>query len=212
MSFLQLFVPKDKKFFPLFESATANLIRTSEALVELTTTPSAERRKELIKLIEQLEHTGDNFTHLIYNELGKSFITPFDREDIHNLASAIDDVVDFIHGSAKRIDLYRIENLGDAIPMLAELILKGALELNTAVHNLNRMKDINAVKEACVKINSYENHADDVFNMAIARLFEQEKDAVTIIKHKELLAALETATDKCEDAADIIHSILVKYA
>jgi uncharacterized protein Yka (UPF0111/DUF47 family) len=80
------------------------------------------------------------------------------------------------------------------------------------VHNLNRMKDINAVKEACVKINSYENHADDVFNMAIARLFEQEKDAVTIIKHKELLAALETATDKCEDAADIIHSILVKYA
>lgn len=212
MSFLQLFVPKDKKFFPLFESATANLVKTSEALVELTTTPSAERRKELIKLIEQLEHTGDNFTHLIYNELGKSFITPFDREDIHNLASAIDDVVDFIHGSAKRIDLYRIADLGDAVPMLAELILKGAIELNTAVHNLNRMKDVNAVKEACVKINSYENHADDVFNMAVARLFEQEKDAVVIIKHKELLSALETATDKCEDAADIIHSILVKYA
>jgi len=212
MSFLQFLVPKDKKFFPLFEKATENLLRTSEALIVLTTTTSAEERKQRIREIEHLEHSGDNITHLIFNQLGKSFITPFDREDIHALASAIDDVLDFIHGSAKRIDLYRIEQLDESIPALARCIHDGAVELNVAIKNLNGMKDVNLVKEACVKINSLENEADDVFNKAIANLFDNEKDAIQIIKIKEILAALETATDKCEDAANVIQGIVLKQA
>lgn len=211
MGFLQLLLPRDRKFFPLFQQATENLVKASKVLVELVNT-TPEKRKELIKEIEHLEHTGDNITHLIYNELGRNFITPFDREDIHALASDIDDVLDFIHGSAKRIDLYKVSEISDSITMLADCILKGAIELNVAVKHLENMKDISIIKEACVKINSLENHADDVFNMGIARLFEEEKDPINIIKLKEILSALETATDKCEDAANTVQSILVKYA
>lgn len=212
MSFLQFLLPKDKKFFPLFNQGTENLLKASKVLVELVNTTSAEKRKELVKEIEHLEHTGDNITHMIFNELSRNFITPFDREDMHALASAIDDILDFIHGSAKRIDLYKITDNPDSITMLADCILKGSLELNTAVKNLENMKNVNVIKEACVKINSLENHADDVFNMGIARLFDEEKDPIQIIKLKEILSALETATDKCEDAANTVQTILVKYA
>jgi uncharacterized protein len=212
MGILQLLVPKDRKFFPLFEQATQNLIKASKVLNEMVTTPVSDRRRELIKEIEHLEHTGDNITHMIFNELSRNFITPFDREDIHALTSAIDDVLDFIHGSSKRIELYRVEVLDDSVVKLAEIILKGSLELNVAVVNLKDMKNLDAIKESCVKINSLENEADDVFNRSIASLFETEKDAIQIIKIKELLSALETATDKCEDAANVIQSILIKYA
>lgn len=212
MSFLQFLLPKDKKFFPLFGQSTENLLKASKVLVELVNTTNAEKRKELVKEIEHIEHSGDNITHMIFNELSRNFITPFDREDMHALASDIDDILDFIHGSAKRIDLYKITEMSDSITMLADCILKGALELNVAVKNLENMKNANVIKEACVKINSLENHADDVFNMGIARLFDEEKDPIQIIKVKEILSALETATDKCEDAANTVQTILVKYA
>ncbi|MBI3510883.1 MAG: DUF47 domain-containing protein [Bacteroidetes bacterium] len=211
MGVLSFLLPRDRKFFPLFHQATENLVKTSKVLVELVNAPP-EKRRELIKEIEHLEHTGDNITHMIFNELGRNFITPFDREDIHALASAIDDIVDLIEGTAKRIDLYKITEINEAMVMLSEIILKGAIELNVAVTNLEGMKRITEIKEACVKINSLENNADDVFNMAIARLFDDEKDAIKLIKLKEILQALETATDKCEDAANTIDSIIIKYA
>ena len=212
MSFLQFLLPKDKKFFPLFGQSTENLVRGSKVLVELVNTTNPDKRKELVKEIEHIEHTGDNVTHMIFNELSRNFITPFDREDMHALASDLDDILDFIHGSAKRLDLYKINEVSDSVTMLADCILKGAIELNVAVKNLENMKNANVIKEACVKINSLENHADDVFNMGIARLFDEEKDPVQIIKIKEILSALETATDKCEDCANTIQTILVKYA
>lgn len=212
MGFLQFLLPKDKKFFPLFAQATENLVRGSKVLVELVNTTNPDRRKELAKEIEHIEHTGDNVTHMIFSELSRNFITPFDREDMHALASDIDDVLDFIHGSAKRLDLYKIGEISDSITMLADCILKGAIELNVAVKNLENLKNSNIIKEACVKINSLENHADDVFNMGIARLFDEEKDPIQIIKVKEILSALETATDKCEDAANTVQTILIKYA
>jgi predicted phosphate transport protein (TIGR00153 family) len=207
-----LFSPKDRKFFPLFEKATQNLLVASGVLVEALQTSSPDRRRELLKEIERLEHQGDNFTHLILHELSSNFITPFDREDIHALATVLDDVLDYIHGSAKRIELYKVEVISPAMVKLAELIQKSAQELNVAVHELKNMKNISNIKEACVRINSIENHADDVFNTAIGRLFEEEKDAVKLIKYKEILSALETATDKCEDAANVMESIIVKNA
>jgi len=208
--FLQILVPKDKKFFPLFEKAASNLVEISKVLNQTVNEASLEKRKELIKQIEHLEHTGDNISHLIFHELSSTFITPFDREDIHTLAAAIDDVVDNIHGSAKRMELYKVHTITTPMVKLAELILKGAIELNVAIAVLKDMKNIDLIKEACVRINSIENHADDIFDNAIAHLFENEKDAVQIIKHKEILATLETATDKCEDAANVLQSIIVK--
>jgi len=211
-NFLQFFVPQEKKFFPLFERASGNLLDISKVLVEMINTSDVVKRKDLIKQIEKLEHVGDNVTHEIFNELSANFITPFDREDIHELVSSLDDVVDFIHGSAKRIELYKVTELTPSMGKLAELILQGATELHKAVCGLQDLKNPARIKEACVKINSIENHADDVFDMTIAQLFDEEKDAIKIIKMKEILSALETATDKCEDAANAIQSILIKYS
>ena len=209
---LQILIPKDKKFFPLFEKASGNLLTISKVLVEMVNSSSPEKRKELIREIERLEHVGDEVSHEIFNELSATFITPFDREDIHALASALDDVVDFIHGSAKRIELYKITNFSPAILKLSELIEKSSVELHKAILELRNMKHVNTIKEACVRINSIENHADDIFDNSIARLFEDETSAIEIIKIKEILSALETATDKCEDAANVLESIIVKNA
>lgn len=211
-SIIQFFVPKDKKFFPLFEQASSNLVATSKVLYEAVTTSSDEKRKELIREIEHLEHKGDEIAHQIFHELGANFITPFDREDIHELTSVMDDVLDFIHGSAKRIELYKIQTIPSSVVKLAELILRSTEELHKAICELRNLKNISKIKEACVRVNSIENHADDIFNNAIARLFEEETSAIEIIKMKEILAALETATDKCEDAANVIETIIVKNA
>ena len=209
---LSFLIPQEKKFFELFERSSANLLQTSKTLVELANASSADKRKELIREIERLEHVGDAITHETFNELSTNFITPFDREDIHAMVSSLDDVVDYIHGSAKRIDLYKLKDIPPSMRKLADLILQGAQELHIAVSNLKNIKKPDVIRAACVKINSIENHADDVFDMAIAQLFDEEKDAVQLIKTKEILSALETATDKCEDAANAISSMVVKYS
>jgi predicted phosphate transport protein (TIGR00153 family) len=212
LNIFEYFTPKDKKFFPLFEKAAANATATSKVLVELVNTASLEKRKELFREIERLEHVGDNITHETFNELSATFITPFDREDINNLVSAVDDIVDYIHGASKRMELYKVEEMTPAIIKLSELILKGAEELEVAIDELRNLKNISKIKEATVRINSIENHADDIFDMAIAKLFEEEKNAVEVIKMKDVLSMLETATDKCEVAANVINTILIKNA
>lgn len=211
-SIFQYFVPKDRLFFPLFEKASLNLIDLGESLNELVNTPDLVKRKELTKKIEDLEHVGDDITHLIFLEMGKNFITPFDREDMHALASALDDIADYIHGSAARMDLYKITEITPPIIKLAELILQGCIDVNKAVSELKNLKNIRLITDSCVRINSMENQADYVFDRAVADLFEFEDDAKVIIKYKELFAAMETATDKCEDVANVLETILVKNA
>src|SRR3990172_1261234 len=157
--FSQFFIPQDKKFFPLFERASDNLQAIAKVLVIMVNASAPEKRRELIKEIERLEHVGDGITHEIFNELASNFITPFDREDIHELVSSLDDIVDFIHGSAKRIELYKITEMTTAMVKLAELIFQGSEELHKAITGLRQMKNVNRIKEACVKINSIENHA-----------------------------------------------------
>jgi predicted phosphate transport protein (TIGR00153 family) len=208
----QYFIPKDKKFFPLFEKAASNLIDLGNSLKEVVNTDDLARRKELFKIIEEYEHKGDNITHQIYLELGKNFITPFDREDIHELASAIDDVADYIHGSANRMNLYQVVEMTDSIKELADLILEAVTVLAKAVNELKNLKNIRTITDACIKINSIENKADYVFDKAVGDLFEFEKDAIRLIKYKEVLSGLETATDMCEDVADVLETILVKNA
>lgn len=211
-SIFQYFIPKDKKFFPLFEKDSANLISLGEKLVEALNTDDLTRRKELFKDIEDLEHTGDEITHQIHLELSKNFITPFDREDIHRLASALDDIADYIHGSASRIDLYQVTEITPPIKELASLILQACQDLNKAIHELRDLKNVRIIADSCVRINSIENQADYVFDKAVGELFMYEKDAIKLIKYKEILSALEDATDMCEDAANVLESILVKNA
>lgn len=208
----QYFIPKDKKFFPLFEEAGNNLIALANALNDAVNTDDLVKRKQLFGHIEDLEHKGDDITHQIYLELGKNFITPFDREDIHELASAIDDVADYIHGSANRMDLYQVTTMTDSIRELSALILEGVTVMSKAINELKNLKNIRNITDACVRINSIENKADFVFDQAVGKLFEFEKDAIVLIKYKEVLNALETATDMCEDVANVLETILVKNA
>ena len=212
-SIFQYFVPKDKKiFFPLFEQAASNVVAIAKVLVEAVNSANSATREELFKQIDKLESIGDELTHQIYLELGKNFITPFDREDIHALATAIDDVADNIQGATNRMSLYRIDEYNEHIRKLSDLILQGSIDLEKAVRELKDLKNVRAIADSCIRINSMENQADYVFDRAVADLFLYERDAIKLIKYKEILAALENATDMCEDAANVIESILVKNA
>jgi uncharacterized protein len=211
-SILQIFSPKDKKFFPLFEAASVNLVELAECLNEAVNTHDINRRNELIKKIEDLEHVGDNISHEIFNELSKNFITPFDREDIHLLTSAIDDVADFTHGAANRIALYNVINITEPVKQLAALILKGCKDLEIGVRELKDLRHIKKVTTSIMNINDIENQADRIFDNAVSDLFKNEKDPIELIKMKEVISALETATDKLEDAANVMESIVIKFA
>lgn len=210
--FISFLLPTDKSFYPLFEKAAENLRESADNLYLAVTATGPEQRIEHMRIIERLEHRGDEIAHEIFNELGKNFITPFDREDIHRLISRIDDVLDYIHGASKRIELYKISHFSPEILKLSELIQTSTHELHTAILELRNLKNLRKITDACVRINSIENHADDIFDNAVARLFEEEKDAVEVIKIKEILSALETATDKAEDCANVLESIIVKTA
>jgi predicted phosphate transport protein (TIGR00153 family) len=212
-SIFQYFVPKEKKiFFPLFEQAASNVVAIATVLVEAVNSANPATREELFKQIDKLENKGDELTHQIYLELGKNFITPFDREDIHALATAIDDVADNIQGAANRMSLYRIDEYNEHIRKLSDLILQGSVDLEKAVRELKDLRNVRAIADSCIRINSIENQADYVFDRAVADLFLYETDAIKLIKYKEILAALENATDMCEDAANVMESILVKNA
>ncbi|MBY0244154.1 MAG: DUF47 family protein [Sphingobacteriaceae bacterium] len=206
------FTPKDKKFQPLFEQAGSNIVKIAETLLVVVTTNDLEKRKVAIKEVERLEHVGDDLTHSIFIELSKNFITPFDREDIHALASVIDDIADYIHASAANIELYNLTHPSEAMIKLAEILVEMSKDLEKAIKELRSFKNIRVIADACIRINSGENQADYVCNLAIARLFEFETNAIELIKQKEILQTLEMATDKCEDAANVLESILVKNA
>jgi predicted phosphate transport protein (TIGR00153 family) len=212
LPFLKYFIPQDRLFFPLFDKAASNLQVGGKAIYSLVTCTTPEEKTKWFREIERIEHVGDEITHEIFSELSKNFITPYDREDIHRLVSAIDDVLDYIHGSSKRMELYKLDVMTNDIVKLSELIQTGTEELRRAIFELKNMRKMRDITDSLVRINSIENHADDIFDNAVARLFEQEKDAIQIIKIKEVLSALETATDKCEDAANVIESIIVKMA
>lgn len=205
-------LPRDKSFYPLFEKAAENLKAGSDNLYLAVTASSPEQRIEYTRMIEKIEHMGDELAHEIFNELGKNFITPFDREDIHRLISGIDNVLDYIHGASKRMELYKITDFSPAIIKLSELIQTSCHELYKAILELHNLKNLRKITDACVRINSIENHADDIFDNAVAKLFEEETNAVEIIKMKEILQALETATDMAEDCANVLESIIVKVA
>lgn len=212
LPFLKYFISHNKLFFPLFEKASFNLQEGGRALFQLVTTSDVEEKIKLFREIERLEHVGDDITHEISKELSKNLITPFDREDVHRLVSAIDDVMDYIHDSSKRMELYKLRVVTNDIIKLAEIVKTQTEELRRAVFELKNMRKMRDIRDSLVRINSLENHADDIFESAVAELFENEKDAVQIIKIKEVLSALEMATDKCEDAANIIESIIIKMA
>lgn len=211
-SFLKFFLPKDRVFFQLFESVAAELVKMGEKLKAVVGEPDFDKRGKIIKELEDMEHVNDDLTHRIFTELGKNFITPFDREDIHYLASALDDIADYIYSSAKKINFYRVNPDDIGIQKFADLIANGCIHVQRAITELRTMKNMRQITDALVAINSIENQGDDIFDMSIERLFATETDAKEVIKKREIYQVMEIVTDKCEDAANVIESIIIKYS
>ena len=209
---LKFFLPKDRVFYSLFEEASQNLEAIANKLVVCVNESDYNKRASIIKEMEDLEHQNDALTHKIFMELGRNFITPFDREDIHSLATSLDDVADYIYATAKKINFYRVDPNDTGILKMADAIQEAVLAVNAAVKELRNLKNTQKIIECVIKINSIENQADDIFDFSIEKLFDSDIDAKSLIKKREIYQIMEVATDKCEDVGNVIESIVVKYA
>ena len=201
---LKFFLPKDKIFYTLFENASANLESLAEKLVIVVNESDFNKRGDVIKQMEELERQNNVLTHTIFVELGKNFITPFDREDIHSLATALDDIAYFIYASAKKINFYKINPDDQGVQKMALVIKDAVLAVNSAVIELRNLKNTQKIIDCVVRINSAENQGDDIFDLSIDRLFEYESDIKMLIKKRELYQSLEIVTYKCEEAVNVI--------
>ncbi len=211
--FLKFFVPKDHSFFPLFEEDAKNLIRAAELLKDLMVSSDPTEHERISKEIKNVEHIGDEITNKTYEQLNKSFITPFDREDIHELIGNIDDVLDSINGISRRINLYKPIKLIPVYQNMAALIYDGAKEIESAVHCL---KDAVANKDkitvACDRVKAIEHEADELYFEGASQLFRDEEDTKELLKNNKILELLERCVNEEEDVTDILKTILIKMA
>lgn len=201
-------IPRETKFFDMFAEMSSNLTEGATVLRDLLQNYSNVAIG--VQKIKDIEHKGDDMTHAVLIKLNQTFITPFDREDIHRLASSIDDVLDYVNSAADRLIMYKILTVPQAAIDLANVIVKQGDELAHAVRLLE--KSHQKVLDHCVEVNRLENEADRIARDAIGHLFEQETDPIHLIKIKELLEVLETATDKAEDAANVLETVILKSA
>ncbi len=211
-SIIQLFTPKDKVFYSLFEEIAINVADMGKLIKSFTSETDLEKRNQILVELENLEHKNDERTHRVFIELGKNFITPFDREDIHYLAISLDDICDYIYAASKKISYYKVNSNEKGIQKMAEIIESGADAIKKAVFELRNMKNVNNITDAIFKVKNIENQADDLFYACIEELFEQENDIKMLIKRREIYQVLEIVTDKFEDATNVIESIVIKYA
>jgi len=198
-------LPREKSFFKMFQQQAENIHEGAQAIVAmLENFTDAAIQAENIKTIE---HRGDTLTHDLMTRLNQTFITPFDREDIHALSSKMDDVLDLIDAAASRLVTYHVNTIRPGVLDLARTLALATEEVKSAVGVLEKHDSISA---HCIEINRLENEADRICRALIGRLFEEEKDPVQIIKWKEIIETLETATDKCEDVANVLDTVILK--
>ncbi len=206
MAFFNL-LPREDEYFSLFTQMTARIQEGADALVAMMN-DRFENFESHAKLIKDAEHGCDELTHAVTTKLDKSFITPFDREDIFTLSVALDDVLDYIDAGARAIRMYDIHEVNDHAKHFARIIQSLGKELHSAVSMLSKPTDIS---KHIVEIHRLENEADEVYFRSIGELFHKPTDAITLIKWKELYEILEAATDRCESVANIIESIILKH-
>lgn len=204
--------PKEGKFYPLFKDASANLIIAAELLVELMNEHDQVKREVIVQKIKEAELVGDQITKNLYMTLNSTFITPFDREDIFDLISATDSVVDLINGTAKRIHLYHVGSIPAEFLEMANAIHMCSIEINTTFNGLRDVLNLSKYKENIHKVSLIEEMGDEINHKYLAKLFQEETNAIELIKKKDVLQSLEKAIDRCDDVADILASVIVKIA
>jgi len=204
---LQRFMPREEGFFDLFAKQADNVVVGAKALQAMLSHYTGV--PEQVQSVKAIEHEGDEITHGILTKLNQTFITPFDREDIHELCSQIDDVIDLIDAAASRFVLYRVDKVREGTLDLVKVLVSASVEVSAAVHSLSTPEK--ALKH-CIEINRYENESDRICRTLIAKLFDEETNPVQIIKWKEIFEVIETAVDKCEDVANVIEGVILKSA
>lgn len=202
-------IPKEQSFFELFEKASNNLLNAGRLLVQ--TMEKFDGIAENAQRMERLEHDGDQITHEIMARLNQTFITPLDREDIHQLASALDDVLDFIEATTERFVLYKIKTITPYAKEMAEVVAKQVEEIHEMMPKLRHMRQEEILKH-CIEINRLENTGDRLLRNAVVALFDSKSDPLDVMKWRELYELMETANDKSEDVAVVIEGIVLKNA
>ena len=204
------FIPREEKFFDLFEQSARNMVNAARGLKGLL--DSWENVDIKVAEITELEHEGDSITHQIAAQLHRTFVTPFDREDIALLSHVMDDVTDFIHAAADAMLIYKIGQPTQRAQELADIIVQAAAEIERAMPLLRRRSELKKVLEHCVELNRLENMADKVSRSALGELFDDGKDMAYIIKWREIYEHMESATDRCEDVANVLEGVALKHA
>jgi predicted phosphate transport protein (TIGR00153 family) len=204
---LQRFLPRDDDYFLLFAKQAENIQRGAQALFDMLSRYTAVYGQ--VQSIKAIEHAGDEIAHTIIMKLNRTFITPIDREDIHELCSTLDDVIDLIDAAASRFVLYRVNAVRNGTADLAKVLLEACAEVTALVHAIENRDE--ALRH-CIEINRFENESDRLCRTLIAQLFDEETDPVQIIKWKEIFEVIETAVDKCEDVANVVEGVVLKSA
>ena len=204
------FVPREEKFFDLFIDSARNMVKTARGLKDMLDDWNNIGVK--VAEITELEHEGDSITHQIAALLHRTFVTPFDREDIALLSHTMDDITDFIHAAADAILIYKIDHPTQRAKELAETIVQAALEVEKAVVLLRRRSELKKIMVHCVELNRLENRADKIYRSALGELFDDGKDTAYIIKWREIYEHMESATDRCEDVANVLEGVALKHA
>ena len=203
------FIPREEVFFPLFEESARNMVKAAQSLKELVDNWQDVAQK--INEITELEHQGDTITHKIMAQLHRTFVTPFDREDIAQLAHTLDDVTDFIHAASDAMLLYKVDSPSQRAKELADIIVQGAVEIEKAMPQLRHRSELKRILERCVELNRLENAADRVYRSALVELFSDTKDTARVIQWREIYQHMENATDRCEDVANVLEGVAIKH-
>jgi predicted phosphate transport protein (TIGR00153 family) len=204
------FIPREESFFGLFEQSAQNMVKAAQGLKRMV--DSGENIEARVGEITELEHQGDTITHQIIAQVHRTFVTPFDREDIALLAHTLDDVTDFIHAAADAMLIYKVKCPTPRAKELADIIVQAAAEVERAMPQLRHPAKLKQVLERCVEINRLENMADRVFRSAMGELFDDSTDIAQIIKWREIYEHMESATDRCEDVANVLEGVALKHA
>jgi uncharacterized protein len=207
--FFQNYFLNGAQFYGLFDQAAKNTVEMATLLVKAVNSEDAAEREKLFKQIDRLESIGDDITHKIYLILDKVVFTPMNRNDIHTLASVLDDVADYIHESSERMHLYNIEDFVTPIKEIAAIILSASIEIEKSVRHLKVASEKDQVIASCRQIKDYEHQSDQIYYNSLADLFANEKDAINLIKYREILYSLETTTNKCKKVTEVFQAILI---
>jgi len=207
MGFKEWIIPQEKHFFDMLENQADIVLEGAQALLDMV--KNFDRVVEKRDKIKEIEHRGDDMVHEISNALNRTFVTPIDHDDLSELTSRLDDILDFIEAVSHRLWSYEIKAIPPDMVKLTEVVLTSSKEVNHAVKDLRNFKSSNEILKHCIEINRLENVGDDIAHVAVAGLFKKY-DPVDIIKLKEIYEYLEEATDKCEDAADVIKDVYMK--